>query len=123
VSEVVAIQEVVERLTVRGGDVLTLPEVTEHVTVSGDTVTVASVGIAGPPGTAAVVEGTGDLHYTHAQAVPAAVWVVVHNLGKYPSVSVVDSGGTWVIGDVAYTSPNALTVSFGAAFAGTCYAN
>jgi hypothetical protein len=123
VSDTVAITEVVERLTVQGGDVLTVPEVTERVTVSGDTVTVASVGIAGPPGPTTVVAGTGDLHYTHTQAVPAAVWTVAHNLGKYPSVSVVDSGGTWVVGDVSYTSPNALTVSFGAAFAGTCYAN
>jgi hypothetical protein len=123
VSEVVTVTEVVERLTVQGGDVLAVEEVTEHVTVSGDTVTVASVGVAGPPGIAAVVEGTGDLHYTHAQAVPAAVWVVNHGLGKYPSVSVVDSADTVWTPDVHYDSVNQLTITFGAAFAGAAFLN
>lgn len=70
---------------------------------------------AGAPG--------GDLSYVHAQAVPSASWVVVHNLGKYPSVSVVDSAGNEWIGDVHYDSANSLTVTFGAPFGGSAYLN
>jgi hypothetical protein len=66
---------------------------------------------------------TGDLSYVHAQDAAATVWVVRHNMGKFPSVAVVDSAGSWVVGDVTYDSPNQLTVSFSAAFAGTAYLN
>jgi hypothetical protein len=38
--------------------------------------------------------GGSDAYYRHVQSVAAAVWTVVHNLGKFPSVSVVDSTGT-----------------------------
>jgi hypothetical protein len=64
-----------------------------------------------------------DLYLEYQQIAPAAVWTIVHNLNKYPNVSVVDSAGNWVIGDVAYVSGNILTVRFSAAFAGTAYLN
>jgi hypothetical protein len=64
-----------------------------------------------------------DLYYEYQQMAPAAIWTIVHNLNKYPNVSVVDSAGNWVIGDVAYVSGNILTVRFSAAFAGTAYLN
>lgn len=41
---------------------------------------------------------TDDRHHTHKQAQAAKVWTVVHNLGKRPAVTVVDSAGTVVIG-------------------------
>lgn len=65
----------------------------------------------------------GDLTYTHTQSVPASVWTIAHNLGKHPSVTVVDSAGSVVIGDVQYTSANALTVTFAGGFSGTAYLN
>jgi hypothetical protein len=101
-----------------------LPGPADAVVVTEESVAlleVAAQGPAGPRGEA--VPGTGDLHYTHAQAVPAAVWVVVHNLGKYPSVSVADSAGTDWVGDVHYDSIDQVTVTFGRPFAGTCYLN
>lgn len=69
-----------------------------------------------------IVQGS-DKHYTHDQTVAAAVWEITHNLGKYPSVSVVDSGGNWVVGDVAYLDENSLTVTFSGAFSGKAYMN
>jgi hypothetical protein len=65
----------------------------------------------------------GDLFYEHNQLVPLSSWEIEHNLSKYPSVTIVDSGGTIVIGDVVYNSENKVTVTFGSAFSGKAYFN
>lgn len=57
------------------------------------------------------------------QAVPAALWTIVHSLNKYPSVSVVDSAGTAVVGSVHYLSSTKLQIEFSAAFSGVAYLN
>ena len=67
--------------------------------------------------------GTPDAFFPFVQTVASATWVVVHNLGKFPSVSVVDSSGHLVVGDVQHNSNNSLTIRFSAAFAGTAYLN
>ena len=63
-----------------------------------------------------------DLNYTHTQ-VSSASWVIPHNLGKIPSVTVIDGSGNRIHGDVAYTDANNLTITFNTAFAGTAYLN
>ncbi len=67
--------------------------------------------------------GWGDLAYVHTQSVPSASWTITHGLGKFPSVSVADSTGSQVFGDVTYLNLNALRVDFGGAFAGVAYLN
>lgn len=67
--------------------------------------------------------GGGNVSYIHTQSVPATVWTVSHNLGRFPSVSVVDSAGTLVFGEVKYLTSNSLTVTFSAAFGGKAYIN
>jgi hypothetical protein len=71
------------------------------------------VGPIGPPGTTSVYD----------QYVPASVWTIAHNLGRYPSVTTVDSGGDTVYGDIDYLSANELTISFASAFGGVAYLN
>lgn len=61
--------------------------------------------------------------YTHEQAIAAATWNITHNLNKYPSVTVVDSGGTVVSGNVTYIDNNTVELNFNAAFKGTAYLN
>lgn len=61
--------------------------------------------------------------YVHIQSTIASTWVVTHNMGKYPSVSVVDSGNNIVFGDVSYLSTSKLTITFAAAFSGKAYLN
>ena len=61
------------------------------------------------------------LSKTYNQTTPASVWNVTHNLNRYPAVSVVDSAGSVVTGDVEHLSANALQVSFASAFSGTAY--
>ncbi len=66
---------------------------------------------------------TGDLSYVHDQMTPQAVWVINHNLGKYPSVVVIDSAGQQWEGSIAYPSTYQVTVSFSAGFSGKAYLN
>jgi len=59
--------------------------------------------------------------YTHNQITSSTTWTITHNLGFFPAVSVVDSGGNHVIGDVTYVSQNVVTVSFNSSFGGKAY--
>jgi hypothetical protein len=59
--------------------------------------------------------------YIHNQIVSSTTWTINHNLGFFPAVSVVDSGGNYVIGDVTYVSQNVVTVSFSSSFGGKAY--
>lgn len=65
----------------------------------------------------------GDKSYTHTQISPAATWNIMHSLNKYPSITIVDSGGNEVIGDTKYIDSNNIIVSFTGAFAGKAYLN
>jgi len=61
--------------------------------------------------------------YKHDQIVPNITWNINHGLSKFPSVTVVDSAGSVVIGDVEYIDKKNLSVTFRAPFAGTAYLN
>ena len=50
-----------------------------------------------------------------------AVWVIAHDLDRYPSVRVVDSAGSVIPGNVAFDSTSHLTVTFPAAFCGRAF--
>lgn len=65
----------------------------------------------------------GDKHYTHDQPTVSSVWTITHNLGKYCSVTAVDTAGTVWIGQVDYIGLNSLTVTFNASFSGSAYCN
>lgn len=69
------------------------------------------------------VSGSGDLNYDHNQVASTTVWTIAHNLGKIPSVKVIDSGSNEVIGDVSNTDVNNLTITFTAAISGHAYLN
>lgn len=65
----------------------------------------------------------GDRAYTHTQGLASDTWTINHGLGKYPAITVVDSGGTVVLGGITYVSANVATVEFSTAFSGTAYCN
>jgi hypothetical protein len=69
------------------------------------------------------LKGGGDKNYIHLQNLPSATWVVSHNLGKKPSVTVVDSADEVVFGEVHYDSDNQVTLTFAGAFSGKAYFN
>ena len=65
-----------------------------------------------------------DPTYVHNQTSTSNTWTITHNLGTYPSVTAIDSGGSNVIGEVTYNSANQLTISFsGSGFQGKAYLN
>ena len=91
-------------------------EVVNRITVtalSPSTVTAAATSAAGPS----------HATYTHTQSSASATWTINHNLNCFPSVTIVDSAGSVVIGDVSYTNANTLVVTFVAAFGGKAYLN
>ena len=64
-----------------------------------------------------------DAHYIHEQAVAESVWTVKHLLNKHPSVFVVDSAGSVVIGEIQYIDKDSLKLIFTSEFAGKAYMN
>lgn len=64
-----------------------------------------------------------DKHYVHTQNAASTSWTITHNLGKMPSVEVVDTGDNIVVGEIEYLSLNQVRVTFGAAFTGKAYLN
>lgn len=59
--------------------------------------------------------------FTHNQSSASDTWIITHTLDGFPSVTVVDSAGTVVIGEVKYDSTSQVTISFEAAFAGKAH--
>ena len=64
-----------------------------------------------------------DKNFVHDQGSAASSWAVTHNLNKFPSVTVVDTAGSVVVGQVAYNSANQVTLTFRSSFAGKAYFN
>ena len=68
-----------------------------------------------------------DKTFVFTQGVAATTWNIQHNLGKFPSVGVVDTAsvanGQLYYGDVKYIDSNNLTVTFKSEFSGKAYLN
>ena len=66
--------------------------------------------------------------YSHNQSAASATWTITHNLNKFPSVTVIDSGDSVVVGEILFNSANQLTITFfgngnSVAFSGKAYLN
>ena len=59
--------------------------------------------------------------YEHTQGIASANWTINHTLGGKPSVTIVDSADTHVVGEVQYTSTTQVVVSFTTPFSGKAY--
>ncbi len=64
-----------------------------------------------------------DKNYKHTQIQASKTWNIKHNLKKIPSVTVIDSGGNEVIGNIKHLSENELTISFSYEFSGSAILN
>lgn len=91
-------------LTVSGtGHVIELSKPVAHI---------LSVGIQGPA-------GPGAAFYTHNQPVASATWVINHNLGYFPQITLFTVGGAEFEGEIVNTSVNQAIVYLATATAGT----
>jgi hypothetical protein len=99
-------------------------EVREHIVletiqeaVEGPMGPMGQQGPMGPQGPA----GAGGASYIHDQVIPAASWVIVHNLNFFPSITVEDSGGTEHYPDIVYNNGNQVTLTFVSSMGGKAY--
>lgn len=76
--------------------------------------------VNGETGDVIVVE---DKTYVYKQLEASDVWIIEHNLNKYPNVTIVDSGDNVVFGDTHYDSENQITINFIGAFSGKAFLN
>lgn len=95
------------------GGLIVLPE-SDSCTFDADLVVVRNEVIN-------IVRELGWGSYVHTQSVPSATWNVIHGLGYYPNVSIVDSANTQVIGDVDYVDANTIILTFRGGFSGKAY--
>ena len=70
-----------------------------------------------------VLERTANNTFTYPQPGPSSSWTIQHNLGKFPSVTTVNSNDIEVKGEIEYIDENNLTVTFSAGFSGKAYLN
>jgi len=106
---------------------------TQGRTGAGTQGTQGTAGLQGISGAALdntddLTEGTTNKYFTvarvsyaHMQGAASSSWAITHNLGFKPNVTVIDSAGNIVEGEIAYTNSNSLTVSFQSAFSGNAY--
>lgn len=59
--------------------------------------------------------------FIHTQSAPSDSWVIDHDLGGNPSVSVTDTDGNIIIGDIQYISSSRISIRFSAQFSGLAY--
>lgn len=64
-----------------------------------------------------------DKTFVYVQQSASKTWTIKHDLNKFPSITVIDSAGTKVQGEVVYTDINNITISFSSAFSGKAYLN
>ena len=59
--------------------------------------------------------------YDHAQSTPSSSWLVQHNLKRYPAVTVTDSAGNVVRGQIKYIDDMSVRMSFTKPFSGLAH--
>lgn len=86
-------------------------------------IVVTAPGPQGPAGADGVqAENIVDLvSYRHLQNAPLSTWTINHNLNFYPNVTVFNSAGDQVEGNVTHTNETTLTITFSSALAGTAH--
>ena len=61
--------------------------------------------------------------HIHTQIASSDEWFIEHNLGKMPKVTIMDSAGTVVYGEIHYINDNIIIIRFTDAFSGIAVIN
>lgn len=69
------------------------------------------------------VEVIEDRNVLYTQSVASDVWTIEHNMGKYPTVTIMDSAGNRVIGEEEHVDVNTVILTFNGAFTGKATLN
>ena len=95
---------------------------------TGDVVVTASLSATGTPDNTKFLRGDNtwaeaDKTFIFVQSASSTDWTIQHNMGKFPSVVVVNNNNVVMYGDITYTDSNNLTINFSAGFSGKAYLN
>ena len=106
----------------------TFIDMTPTTPTTGNVEITASLSATGTPDNTKFLRGDNtwieaDKTFIFTQAVPATTWNITHNLGKFPSVSVINSNNVVINGEVTYTDNNNIQANFSAGFSGKAYLN
>jgi len=55
---------------------------------------------------------SGDKNFVHPQAAAATIWNFTHNMGKKPSVTIIDSAGSVILAKLTYIDLNNIEIDF-----------
>lgn len=72
------------------------------------------------PGTG-LVAPPASFYYVHDQTTASDTWTITHNLGRNPSVTVIDDVDEYVVADVIYVDTNQLQVKLASAITGRAH--
>lgn len=64
-----------------------------------------------------------DSNFIFNQIIPSSVWTINHNLNKLPNITIIDSAGTEVKGEIEYVDDNNLILTFSSEFSGRAILN
>jgi hypothetical protein len=106
----------------------TFIDMTPTTPQTGNVEITASLSATGTPDNTKFLRGDNtwieaDKTFIFTQAVPATTWNITHNLGKFPSVSVINSNNVIINGEVTYIDNNNIQANFSAGFSGKAYLN
>lgn len=139
-AQIIIVEEVLEVECINLDFPVTAQENVTIVEVVEETVSIISVseqglsgprglqGNAGPQGAQGVQgpmgpTGPGDKTYVHIQNSPALTWPVNHNLGKRPTVALVDSADSGFDAEIVYIDDNNLNIVLAYEVSGKVYCN
>lgn len=64
-----------------------------------------------------------DARHEFTQSSPDTVWSITHNLGKKPSITIMDDSGNMLIPDITYVDDNTVRLTFNTPMSGVAYLN
>ncbi|WP_313237681.1 hypothetical protein [Delftia acidovorans] len=95
----------------------------EILTEQVEEIEIVAVAEQGPPGIQGPPGGGAGATYTHTQGNPAAVWTIAHNLGRHPSITVVDNLGGQLYPDVRYLDADIAQITHSVPLTGRAFCN
>jgi len=64
-----------------------------------------------------------DKNFLYTQSIASKTWTIIHNLSKFPSITIVDTANTEIEGFIQFIDINTAVVTFSAPFSGYAYCN
>lgn len=99
---------------IRESESATVKPFIKTISLTDPDTTTATTSDVGPPGLPGLQgpPGPSGTSYEHVQSSASSSWIVNHNLGYRPGVTVLNSGSQEVIAEIIHTSVNQVVIGF-----------